>query len=114
MKLKEFRKSKKITQEKLAQLLGVSRTTVTMWERGASQPDNDTLLAISRILEISVDELLGNKKRLTPEEVSQMPEAQLLKEAMEGMSPEQRQQLVQYARFLVAEDKAGNLTKGER
>ena len=59
MKLKEIRKQRKMSQAKLAEKLGVSRSTVSMWEIGASQPDNDNLLQLAQIL-ISLDVLLGN------------------------------------------------------
>lgn len=59
MYLKEARKRKKITQEQLAKRLGVTRSAVSMWEIGAAQPDNDILIMLSRILDISVDALLG-------------------------------------------------------
>ena len=60
MKLKEIRKQRKMSQAKLAEKLGVSRSTVSMWEIGASQPDNDNLLQLAQILNISLDVLLGN------------------------------------------------------
>lgn len=49
-----------MSQAKLAEKLGVSRSTVSMWEIGASQPDNDNLLQLAQILNISLDALLGN------------------------------------------------------
>ena len=60
MKLQEIRKQRKMSQAKLAEKLGVSRSTVSMWEIGASQPDNDNLLQLAQILNISLDVLLGN------------------------------------------------------
>lgn len=60
MKLKEIRKKRNLSQAKLAHKLGVSRSAVSMWEIGASQPDNDTLIKLSQILNISLDELLEN------------------------------------------------------
>ena len=62
MNLQTARKMKKITQAQLAKKIGVSRSAVSMWELGASQPDNDTLILISRLLDISIDDLLGNSK----------------------------------------------------
>ena len=59
--LATLRKNKKISQEKLSQLLNVSRSTVAMWERGSNEPDNKTLVKIANILETSTDILLGNK-----------------------------------------------------
>lgn len=59
--LKELRKTNKITQAKLATMLGVSRSTISMWEIDESQPDNDTLVKIADIFNVSTDYLLGQQ-----------------------------------------------------
>lgn len=59
MKLKELREQNGISQAKLAQWIGVSRSTVAMWERGASQPDNGTLTELADFFDVTVDYLLG-------------------------------------------------------
>lgn len=59
MILKELRKSREMSQSELAGLIGVSRSTVSMWEIGASQPDNELLVKIADIFRVSVDYLLG-------------------------------------------------------
>ena len=61
MKLKDIRVSRGLSQSRLAQKLGVSRSAVSMWEIGASQPDNDMLRQLADIFEISVDELLDHR-----------------------------------------------------
>ena len=60
MNLKEIRKKAGISQNDLAKKIGVSRSTVSMWEIGASQPDNELLISLSKVLNVSSDELLGN------------------------------------------------------
>lgn len=65
--LKELRKNKKITQAKLAEVLGVSRSTISMWEIDESQPDNATLVKIAKFFDVTVDYLLGtDAKTQTP------------------------------------------------
>ena len=59
-KLATLRKQNKISQEKLALQLNVSRSTVAMWENNSNEPDNKTLVKIANILKTSVDELLDN------------------------------------------------------
>lgn len=54
-----IRKQKGYTQKKLANALGVSRAAVSMWETGASQPDNETLVRLAQLLEVTTDTLLG-------------------------------------------------------
>lgn len=55
--IKAKRKSKNMTQEDLASLLHVSRTTVTMWETGQSFPRAELLPRLAEILGCTVDEL---------------------------------------------------------
>lgn len=57
--LKNFRKSKGLSQEELAIKLNVVRQTVSKWERGISVPDSDMLIAISEVFETPVSILLG-------------------------------------------------------
>ena len=58
-KLIELRKNKGLSQEELAEQLGVSRQAVSNWERGETLPDTKQLIALSNIYDVSVDELLG-------------------------------------------------------
>lgn len=65
MNLKDIRKQKGLSQAELAKKIGVSRSAVSMWEIGASQPDNDLLLKMSRLMNVSIDALLGNEPART-------------------------------------------------
>lgn len=58
-KLKSIRTSNHMTQEVLAKKIGVTRQTVSKWEKGYSVPDADILLKITDVFDISVSELLG-------------------------------------------------------
>ena len=62
-RIKELRKKRNLTQTKLAEMLNVSRTTVTMWETGGHGPDIDTLKKLAEILDTSVDYLVGADKQ---------------------------------------------------
>ena len=61
-KLYELRKQKGFSQEELANRLNVSRQTVSKWEVGESAPDMEKLVAISDLFEVSLDELVMDKK----------------------------------------------------
>lgn len=61
-KLKFIRKQAGMSQEQLAEKLGVSRQAITKWETDAGIPDIQNLMAISTLFDISIDEMLSNKK----------------------------------------------------
>ena len=57
--LKKFRVMKELTQEDVAEYLGITAQSVSKWERGESYPDITLLPALANIFETSVDLLLG-------------------------------------------------------
>lgn len=58
-KLALLREKKGITQEKLAEILNVSRQSVSRWETDISFPETDKLIKLSRLFECSIDFLLN-------------------------------------------------------
>lgn len=61
-KLKSIRKKAGLSQEQLAEKLGVSRQAVTKWETETGIPDIENMMAISALFDISIDELLSNER----------------------------------------------------
>ena len=61
-KLKSIRKQAGMSQEQLAEKLGVSRQAVTKWETDTGIPDIENIMAISALFDISIDELLSNER----------------------------------------------------
>lgn len=57
--LKDRRAAANYTQEYVAETLGVSRQAVSKWESGASEPSTANLMALARLYQVTVDELLG-------------------------------------------------------
>lgn len=60
-RLVELRKENKLSQEALAEKLGLSRQAISKWERAEASPDTDNLIALATLYGISLDELLGNE-----------------------------------------------------
>ena len=58
-RLSEYRKNKNLSQEQLAQMLGVSRQAVSKWERAESSPDTDNLIMLSEIYGVTLDRLIN-------------------------------------------------------
>ena len=67
-KLVELRKKNGLSQEELADKLGLSRQAVSKWERAESSPDTDNLICLAKLYNVSLDELLNTDE--TIEEIS--------------------------------------------
>ena len=59
-KLQKIRKDNNITQEGLADKLNVSRQAVSKWESGSAYPDTEKLIQISKIFNVSLDDLIND------------------------------------------------------
>lgn len=59
--IKKHRKEKNISQEELAEKIGVSRQSISFWENGKANPSLDTISKLASILGTSVGELLGSE-----------------------------------------------------
>lgn len=64
-KIHQLRKISGITQEQLAAQLSISRQTISKWEAGSSTPDIDSVVKISKLFQVSLDELLLDKTKET-------------------------------------------------
>ena len=62
MFLQELRKEKGLTQEQLAEQLGVARRTVSRWEIGANMPDLDILVELSDLYAVDLREILNGER----------------------------------------------------
>lgn len=58
--LKNVRKQRNITQEELAEVLGVSRQAISKWESDNGYPETEKLIVISKTLNVSIDYLLND------------------------------------------------------
>lgn len=63
--LKILRKEKYLSQEQLAEIMGVSRQAVSKWEQGSGYPETEKLIELAKKLDISLDALLLDKTPLT-------------------------------------------------
>ena len=64
-KLQKLRTDANLTQEELAGKLYVSRTAVSKWESGRGYPNIDSLKAIAKFFNVTIDELIGGEEMVT-------------------------------------------------
>lgn len=79
-KLAEARKKQNLTQEQLAERLGVTRQAVSRWESGTAYPETDKIVRMAQILEVSCDYLLQDSVNETGKPAVS-PVTRLLKQA---------------------------------
>ena len=66
--IKRLRREKDLTQETLAEFLGVTFQSVSNWERGESYPDITMLPMIADFFDVTLDELMGRGQELDTSE----------------------------------------------
>ena len=70
-KILELRKKNGLSQEELGEEINVTRQTISNWELGETQPNPEQLKLLSKVLKVSIDELLDNDiKDIVVEKVS--------------------------------------------
>ena len=69
--IKNYRKTAGLTQEQVANYLGVSTPAVNKWEKGNTYPDISLLPALARLLKIDMNELFSFHEELTEKEIGQ-------------------------------------------
>jgi len=78
-RLVNLRRQHGLSQEQLAEQLGISRQAVSKWERAESSPDTDNLIALARLYKVSLDELIEMDLESAQDE--QYAEEEAIKEA---------------------------------
>ncbi|MCQ2505025.1 MAG: helix-turn-helix domain-containing protein [Saccharofermentans sp.] len=96
----ELRKEKGLTQKQLAESLNVTDKAVSKWERGLSFPDISMLEPISRVLDISIMELLEGKRQDSNETLTK-EEAQRLVDRSLELSDEEIRRRKERSRFII-------------
>ena len=70
-RLQQLRRQKGLSQENLAEQLGVSRQAVGKWESGAAVPELEKLLELCRLFDTDLNDLLGLESRTDQDDAEQ-------------------------------------------
>lgn len=65
-KIKDLRKGNNMSQDELAEKLGVSRQSISLWETGQTQPTLDNIIGMAKIFDVSTDTILDNTDTTPP------------------------------------------------
>ena len=107
-RLRQLRKARKLTQTRVAELLGVSPRVYTRWENGDATPFLGTVFKLADILEVSLDELAGRKKTNGDAKIHN-PELHRLYKKVDQLSDEDQQALVIVLDSLVKRSKVSKV-----
>ena len=64
-RIRELRKTRGMTMKQLGEVVGLAESTISQYETGKRQPDNETLLKLGELFEVTVDYLLGAAQKET-------------------------------------------------
>lgn len=91
-KIKEQRKNSGLSQEKVAEFVGVSRQAVTKWETGQSAPNTENLFKLAEIFGTTVDMLLDSDKQENDSPAEQIYYLYKMEEAKKGVERRAKRQ----------------------
>lgn len=102
LRIRELRKIKKISQQTLANYLGITQATLSGWETGKYEIDNESLSKIADYFHITTDYLLG-RENLNIEKDSDL-ELDDIQYALYGeikeLSDEDKKKILEFAKFV--------------
>src|SRR5690554_4863240 len=112
-RLKNYReslkdKTKKWTQQYVADQIGVARVTYTAYENGTKMPPFDTINKIAELFGVSTDFLMGRekidpKKEIIDKIANEFPEADLMFKDLASMSAEQLEEVYEFIKFKMSQ-----------
>lgn len=106
-RIRELRKEMDCTQNKLADVLGVTQDSISLWENDKRIPDTQYIVAMAKFFDVTTDYLLGltdeyRSVRFNEENrrLNLPPEENMLLKKYRGMSDKEKALLTQYMQLL--------------
>lgn len=98
--IRRLRKEFGMTMKELGQKLGVSESTISLYETGKRQPDNSTILAIADLFNVTTDYLLGREEPAAPTLDEQLSDIDFaLSGEIRDLTDDEKQDILDYVRF---------------
>lgn len=101
---RKLRTSSNLTQNAIAEKLGISRSTIGMYETGAREPDFETLEKIADYFNVDIDFLLGrtNQTTMLPETIGKYSKTHELDVIYEQLSDHNQRKVLTYSKNLLS------------
>lgn len=104
-RIRDLRREKNLTADELGELVGVSRFSVSNWETGRNQPNNDVLIKLSQVFGVTIDYILGNSDIPSPESVTEDDFVVAFSGLSGELTDEQKKQMLDIANALATQNK---------
>lgn len=104
--IRYLRESYGMTQKELANKIYKSESTVRMWELGNSEPDIETLIMLSKLFEVKIDDLINaqDEHQSSNNPIHIPPELQNIQfafyEGLDGLTDESMQDILKYVKYV--------------
>lgn len=99
-RIKELRKSKKMSQSELGKFIGVSQTTVTAWENGRAEPSSSYVAKLATFFNVSTDYLLGRNPKENDLKTADKNVQLIAAHIDDGTTPEEMNDILTYIDFI--------------
>lgn len=100
-RLKELRKSNNLTQEELGKVLGVGKTTISMYENANSTPNDEIKIKIADYFNVTLDYLLGKTNIRNYEKIEKEPTIALHSDHdYDELPDEARQEIANFIEYI--------------
>lgn len=109
-KIKSLRLGKLLTQRELAEMLGVSKSTLSNYERNTTTPSPDIFLQLAFYFEVSVDYLLSDNPELSPDVSSNITKEENAYHVNKTLSKDEWNAVIYYRRL---SDEQKDFVKGQ-
>ena len=107
-RIRELRKQMNMTQRELAKYLQIADSTLSYWEMGRYEPDNEALMKLSRFFQVSIDYILGGSFIISESKAaygSLNAQAAFNRIEFEGLTNGEIDVLAEYAEFIKSRKK---------
>lgn len=107
-RIRELRKEKNITMKQLGEVIGVAESTISLYENGKRQPDNDTLQKLADYFCTTTDYLLGRTDEPTANSLDKQLEGVdfALWGEVHDLTDEEKQDIINFVKFTKSKRKS--------